>query len=75
MNELLDEQTCPYCDYEEEDHQSHWEQDTEAFECNSCGKEYVVSAEYKFLGFRVQKICDGCHTTEDECFCDVEGEE
>lgn len=78
MSEMLEEQTCPYCGYTEEDCHSHWDETPGEVKCSSCYEEYHVTTHYQFLGFETQKICKACNEPEEDCFCDeeeVEGEE
>lgn len=58
--ELLKTQTCPYCGDEVEDCYAEWEEGNHNVTCDSCHKDYVVEPEYKFLGFKIHKVCDKC---------------
>ncbi|KAA6442368.1 MULTISPECIES: hypothetical protein [Bacillus subtilis group] len=74
MNELSDKQTCPYCDYTEEDSYSNWDSDSDGIvTCTSCHEEYFSLPHYHFEGWQVERICEECGHEESECFC--EGEE
>ncbi|MGM8212610.1 hypothetical protein ACLIBH_07430 [Virgibacillus sp. W0430] len=66
MDELQDEQICPYCDYVVEDHQSNWDEKEEDITCSNCDKSYTVRAVYQFEGFQIEKQCESCgEWTED----------
>lgn len=71
---LTNKQTCPYCGHEEDEAASNWEEETENYKCSTCKKEYLVNAEYKFLGFKSQRYCEECGLSEEDCYCG-EGEE
>lgn len=72
MNQLKDEQVCPYCDYVTEDCRSNWDEDEEEVECNKCEKTYTVRAVYKFEGFSIEKQCENCNewTVDGDYMCD-----
>jgi transcription elongation factor Elf1 len=70
MNELVKTQECPFCGNAVDDSQAEWEDGTHEVTCDSCGKEYSVETEYEFLGWKIEKICTGCGSTESECFCE-----
>ena len=72
MNELEDEQVCPYCEYATEDCQSNWHEDEEEVKCNKCGKIYTSRAVYKFEGFAIEKQCEYCNgwTDDGDYTCD-----
>lgn len=66
MDELLDEQVCPYCGHVVEDHLSNWDEEEEEVTCSKCDKEYKVKSVYQFEGFQMEKKCDKCgEWTED----------
>jgi hypothetical protein len=77
MNELLDEQVCPYCEHVVEDCHSNWDEDTEEVTCDRCNKDYMVNAVYKFKGFQIEKQCEECgdYTDEGMFLCDCEEDE
>lgn len=73
MNELSDKQTCPYCNYTEEDSYSNWDSDSDGIvTCTSCHKEYFSLPHYHFEGWQVERICEECGHEESECLCEVE---
>ncbi|WP_100406250.1 hypothetical protein [Bacillus solitudinis] len=74
MDELLDEQVCPYCEHVVEDHQSNWEDEEEEITCDRCDKEYTVKAVYQFKGFQIEKQCEQCGEWTDDgmALCDCE---
>lgn len=77
MDELQDEQVCPYCDHVVEDHQSNWDEDEEEVTCSRCNKAYTVKAVYQFKGFQIEKQCKKCGkwTEDGMSLCDCEGED
>lgn len=70
--ELTKDQTCPYCGYEVDDSQAEWEEGENTVECDSCKKYYTVTTIYKFLGFEINKNCEGCGEIEEDCCCEIE---
>lgn len=67
MNELLNKQICPYCEYEVEEHLSAWEYESEEeVECSNCEKVYISKPQYQFEGWMIEKRCEICEEfTED----------
>jgi hypothetical protein len=72
---LLKVQQCPHCNESVEDNYAEWEEGTHEVECNGCKRIYQVEPIYEFQGFKVQKFCDGCKETEEDCCCDIEESE
>ena len=75
MAELRMEQVCPYCDREEEEHTSEWEEGNHTVECRYCDKEYHVETVYTFEGWKSQKLCKECDEPEEDCYCSIEDED
>ncbi|WP_342511946.1 hypothetical protein MKY34_15085 [Sporosarcina sp. FSL K6-1522] len=73
MSEILDAQTCPYCNHAVEDHQSFWtEGEEDEVSCNRCNKIYISKPQYKFEGWKIEKQCDKCGEFTDDGYamCD-----
>lgn len=74
MEDLQDEQTCPYCKHVVEDYQSNWEEDAEEVTCSKCDKIYTVRAVFQFEGFQMEKQCETCGKWSEDgmALCDCE---
>ncbi|WP_410985638.1 hypothetical protein [Bacillus cereus] len=72
---LLKNQECPYCGSSVEDCRAEWEEGSHEVECDSCNRTYQVEPIYEFKGFEVEKVCGQCNEVEEDCCCEVEGEE
>lgn len=73
---MTKDQTCPYCGWVEDPNDSIWDEDGDVHTCSSitCGKEYYVRPQYRFLGFEVDKYCERCEEFEEgnSCYCEEE---
>lgn len=73
MSEYSKEQICPYCEHEESDERANWNGDDYVY-CSWCGKRYYANPKYEFIGFEIEKFCEGCGELESECHCEEAAE-
>ncbi|WP_236809663.1 hypothetical protein [Bacillus glycinifermentans] len=65
MSGYSKEQICPYCDNEADF--KNFDQDSDGIiTCYWCNNDYFAMPQYKFLGFEIEKICEGCYQQESE---------
>lgn len=62
---------CPHCGTPHDiSDTAPWDLDeSKEFDCEKCGKQFEVEAEYKFIKHRVVIICSECGERGDDCFC------
>lgn len=72
MNQLPKHQKCPYCYHEVDDSSAEWDEDNHTVTCALCERVYLVTPIYEFKGFRIQKVCEICGETVEECYCNLQ---
>ena len=62
---------CPNCGSDNDiTDRAPWDIDeTKEFDCEKCGKQFEVEAEYHFIRHHVVSICPSCGERERDCYC------